>query len=87
VGDLAEAVVFTGDGFCFDGEDEAAAGSVDKRSINCLSFSLSRSSCPEATFALSRSIWFNSWAPSDRRLLTKVSTFFFKLSTVSVISV
>lgn len=75
----------TGDGLDFEG-DVDGGGSMDNRSINCFSLSLSLSSWPDALLALSRSIWFRSCAPSDRLLLTNVSTFFFKLWTVPLIS-
>jgi hypothetical protein len=61
-------------------------GSIDIRSIRPRSRSRSRSACPLALAALSASIWPRSWAPSERRLFTKVSTFLSKLSTVSFIS-
>jgi len=59
---------------------------MDILSIRPRSRSRSRSACPLALAALSCSIWLRSWAPSDRRLFTNVSTFLSKLSTVSFIS-
>ena len=67
--------------------DEAEEdGSTDIRSMRSLSLSRSRSAWAPELLALSRSIWPSSWAPSERRLLTNVSTFFSRLSTVSFIS-
>lgn len=61
-------------------------GSIDIRSMRPRRRSRSLSACPLALLARSASIWLRSWAPSDRRLFTKVSTFLSRLSTVSFIS-
>lgn len=83
VGDFAVLVARFGTGG--GGGDDEDAGSTDSRSIKFFSLSRSRSSWPDAWEALSRSIWLRSWAPSDRRLLRKDSTFCCRLSIVSLI--
>ena len=61
-------------------------GSIVMRSIITRILSCSIAACEFLLAARSDSIWLRSWAPSDRRLLTNVSTFFSMLSTVSFIS-
>ncbi|KAH6607807.1 hypothetical protein Trco_004120 [Trichoderma cornu-damae] len=64
----------------------ACPGSTDMRSMRPRSRSRSSSACWLLLDDRSCSIWLRSWAPSDLRLLTNVSTFFSRLSTVSLIS-
>lgn len=77
------------DAWLLDGDFEVDGdvdGSMDIRSISPRRRSRSLSACPPEFAVLSASIWCRSCAPSERRLLTKVSTFFSRLLTVSRIS-
>ena len=65
---------------------DIVVGDIDIRSMISFNRSRSLSAWPPALFCLSRSICASNWAPSERRLLTNVSTFFSRLSTVSFIS-